>query len=501
MNTANDNITRCPQCATAFRVTPEVLQVANGSVRCGSCLRVFNARAHLLNNENDQKDAVALSDTSDNTSQNSSQENQPTSTPSPLTNDTANEPVDSATNTIEHHQITRHPTKHYESAASEFSNSDSANDEPDESWALELLREAEATEALLAKPTQTDSDLALTADRHFSNRPFSNSSNDEHLPINASRTDDTIDDALIEQAVEQPIEPPIKPPIESPIENFINDTPDETDHLFLDIINNDLQDASVDKIVDSSAINDNIENEDDDSWTEGLLVDEDSDPKAAFVPPTKTSNTADNIENTHEVPSTNTELSQEEPTLNLQFERDEISFTEEKPKTKVWPWLIGCIFLLACLMAQIAWLQFDEWSTKLPYQSYYANACKILGCQLAKVEDITQIRSTHLVVRSHPEEKNALIVDAIIANNADFQQPFPNIELIFLDIKGKPIASRAFQPSEYVKGQLFGETMMPAKQSIQLSLAIVDPGEKAVNYRLQILAATPTQASISTSEN
>lgn len=495
MNTANDNITRCPQCATAFRVTPEVLQVANGSVRCGSCLRVFNARAHLLNNENDQKDAVALSDTSDNTSQDPSQEKQPTSTPSPLTSDTANEPEDSATNTIERHQITHPPTKHYESVASEFSNGDSANDEPDESWALELLREAEATEALLAKPTKADSDLAPTADRHFSNRPFSNSSNDEHLPINASRTDDTIDDALIDQPVEQPIEPPI--------ENFINDTPDETDHLFLDIINNDLQDASVDKIVDSSAINDNIENEneDDDSWTEGLLVDEDSDPKAAFIPPTKTSNTADNIENTNETLSINTEFSQEEPTLNLQFERDEISFTEEKPKAKVWPWLIGCIFLLACLMAQIAWLQLDEWSTKPPYQSYYANACKILGCQLAKVEDITQIRSTHLVVRSHPDEKNALIVDAIIANNADFQQPFPNIELIFLDIKGKPIASRSFKPNEYVKGQLFGETMMPAKQSIQLSLAIVDPGEKAVNYRLQILAATPTQASISTSEN
>lgn len=457
MNTANDNITRCPQCATAFRVTPEVLQVANGSVRCGSCLRVFNARAHLLNNENDQKDAIELSDTSDNTSQDPSQENQPTSTPSPLPSDTANEPADSATNTIERHQITQHTTKHYESVASEFSKSDSANDEPDESWALELLREAEATEALLAKPpTKTD-----------------------------------FDDALIGQ------------PIEPLIENLINDTPDKTDHLFLDIINNDLQDASVDKIVDGSVINDNIENEneDDDSWTEGLLVDENSDPKAAFVPPIKTSNTADKIENTNEASSTNTELSKEEPTLNLQFERDEISFTEEKPKAKVWPWLIGCIFLLTCLMAQIAWLQFDEWSTKPPYKSYYATACKILDCQLAKVEDITQIRSTHLVVRSHPDEKNALIVDAIIANNADFQQPFPNIKLIFLDIKGKPIASRAFQPSEYVKGQLFGETIMPAKQSIQLSLAIVDPGKKAVNYRLQMLAATPTQASASTSEN
>jgi predicted Zn finger-like uncharacterized protein len=36
-------ITRCPKCATAFRVTPAQLAVADGSVRCGSCLSVFKA--------------------------------------------------------------------------------------------------------------------------------------------------------------------------------------------------------------------------------------------------------------------------------------------------------------------------------------------------------------------------------------------------------------------------------------------------------------------------
>jgi predicted Zn finger-like uncharacterized protein len=38
-----DITTRCPQCGTAFRATIEVLNVANGAVRCGSCLWVFNA--------------------------------------------------------------------------------------------------------------------------------------------------------------------------------------------------------------------------------------------------------------------------------------------------------------------------------------------------------------------------------------------------------------------------------------------------------------------------
>ena len=35
--------TQCPECATAFRVTAEVLKQAAGKVRCGGCGSAFNA--------------------------------------------------------------------------------------------------------------------------------------------------------------------------------------------------------------------------------------------------------------------------------------------------------------------------------------------------------------------------------------------------------------------------------------------------------------------------
>ena len=40
-------ITHCPECATAFKVTPEHLQLAGGWVRCGRCGAVFEAMQHL----------------------------------------------------------------------------------------------------------------------------------------------------------------------------------------------------------------------------------------------------------------------------------------------------------------------------------------------------------------------------------------------------------------------------------------------------------------------
>ncbi len=41
-------ITRCPNCTTSFRVTPDQLKAMQGRVRCGQCQQVFNAIDSLL---------------------------------------------------------------------------------------------------------------------------------------------------------------------------------------------------------------------------------------------------------------------------------------------------------------------------------------------------------------------------------------------------------------------------------------------------------------------
>ena len=40
-------VTRCPNCASVFKVTPQHLQMQEGKVRCGHCLQVFNSFADL----------------------------------------------------------------------------------------------------------------------------------------------------------------------------------------------------------------------------------------------------------------------------------------------------------------------------------------------------------------------------------------------------------------------------------------------------------------------
>ena len=46
-------ITQCPDCHTAFKVSPEHLAVANGWVRCGRCGAVFEALKHSASEQDD----------------------------------------------------------------------------------------------------------------------------------------------------------------------------------------------------------------------------------------------------------------------------------------------------------------------------------------------------------------------------------------------------------------------------------------------------------------
>lgn len=50
-------ITGCPACGTMFRVVPDQLKISEGWVRCGHCSEVFDASAHL---QDDEALAVAL---------------------------------------------------------------------------------------------------------------------------------------------------------------------------------------------------------------------------------------------------------------------------------------------------------------------------------------------------------------------------------------------------------------------------------------------------------
>lgn len=159
-----------------------------------------------------------------------------------------------------------------------------------------------------------------------------------------------------------------------------------------------------------------------------------------------------------------------------------------RPQRKPWGrWLgWGLLNLLAAtaLVGQYVIYHYAELARQDQYRPWFEQVCPVIGCSLPSKVDIGQIKSSNLVVRSHPEFSGALVVDAILYNRAPFSQPFPLLEMRFADLNGQLIASRRFKPSEYLAGELAGQAEMPPQTPIHIALDILDPGARAVNYSL-----------------
>ncbi|MBA3980819.1 MAG: DUF3426 domain-containing protein [Alcanivorax sp.] len=147
-------------------------------------------------------------------------------------------------------------------------------------------------------------------------------------------------------------------------------------------------------------------------------------------------------------------------------------------------WTALSLAALLVLTTQYLVFNHDRLARTPQWRPLYASACNLFGCTLPNPSDVRTLRGANLVVRGHPDISDALVVDAILFNHADYEQPFPILELSFSSLRGQPVASRRFLPREYLRGDLAGMQTMPRDVPIRVSFEIMNPGEQAENYRL-----------------
>ena len=167
------------------------------------------------------------------------------------------------------------------------------------------------------------------------------------------------------------------------------------------------------------------------------------------------------------------------------------SLLEESPARRAQrPWLWGslCLLALLALPAQFLYYNFDALARDQRSRALLENLCFIAQCELPARVDISRIRSANLLVRQHPEFPNALAIDVILYNRADFEQPFPVLQMQFTDAGGRDIASRRFRPEEYLAGELAGVRLMPPQTPIHVGLSMLDPGPQANGYSLEFIS-------------
>lgn len=376
---STEKLTRCPHCKAAFKVSEEQLEVANGRVRCGACMNVFDALAYAI-------------------------------TPS--------------------------------------GNSASQTEAP------KPASQAQSFEAPAADEVQT-----------------------EELSSDSS----TEDDELIQ---------------DNPEEDYEGKSVfgDELSSSFLELDKKDKKSKNFDQ--DDT---DETQAAQDESWADAMLEEENQSNTGSRKEPYLGDDSAEPFENESNVE--HAAPSGDEYALPYDFESTEphqrkpehISFYYEdddsQPGKSAWlrTTLLVSInsLLVISLIILASWFHYEKLVKYPKVAMVFEKTCEIVGCVLPELSDLSKIRSQNLVVRSHPTTRNALIIDTVITNQADFPQDFPELAIYFSDINNQTVAQRLIQPEEYLSEEVLSWKQMPSMQPIHISLELVDPGKEAVNYTLK----------------
>lgn len=158
-------------------------------------------------------------------------------------------------------------------------------------------------------------------------------------------------------------------------------------------------------------------------------------------------------------------------------------------RTLIWSLIV--LVLVGVLAAQVTWFQFDRLSAIPELRPFYEKGCELVGCKLKPLVNVDAIQSRKLVVRTDPDNRSQLVVDAVIINRADFEQPFPAIALTFSNLNGDVVAQSMFTPDEYLAGEGKKLAAMPSDTPVRIAIRIQDPGRDAVNYNIQFRPYSP----------
>ena len=155
-------------------------------------------------------------------------------------------------------------------------------------------------------------------------------------------------------------------------------------------------------------------------------------------------------------------------------------------------WSAGILLLTTTLLIEYVWFNRDQFDQVPELQALIEKFCQQVDCKDITTRDPAKIELVSRNVYSHPNKKNALMVNVTMKNNADFAQPYPVLQIEFSDIRGGTVAARRFLPAEYlpVEGQQADaeqSSILQPDTSSSITMEIQDPGKQAMTYEFNFL--------------
>ena len=154
------------------------------------------------------------------------------------------------------------------------------------------------------------------------------------------------------------------------------------------------------------------------------------------------------------------------------------------PARVIWGSLVFVLSLIAVL--QLAWFNRDGLLRAYPaLVPWVEQICESLQCEPVRFRDISAIELLDRQVTQHPRYRNALLASATMVNNAEFIQPFPDIELLIFSTGGQVISRGRFESAEYLGPGVNPSSGMPPGIPVHFGLELTGTAREAVSFRFR----------------
>lgn len=145
-------------------------------------------------------------------------------------------------------------------------------------------------------------------------------------------------------------------------------------------------------------------------------------------------------------------------------------------------WSLAILALIAALAIEFTWFNRPQLLQNSSLKPLADKLCAVTACEHMQVRDPTQIEMISRNVYTHPNASNALMVSTTLVNHAAYAQPYPDVQIDFSNVRGELVASRRFEPEEYLQLDNENPGLMQSGNPVTFGLEIRDPGQEAITY-------------------
>lgn len=153
------------------------------------------------------------------------------------------------------------------------------------------------------------------------------------------------------------------------------------------------------------------------------------------------------------------------------------------------PWaFLSCMVLLLLLGLQHAWFRAGELAGTFPVLGPTLDEfCAVAGCETRRRAGDDGLRVVSRTVRPHTEWSSALSVKATLENRSSATRPFPVVVFVLYGRDGRAVASRAFEPAEYLDGGTVPPGGLESGRQVDIAFDLVAPTKVAVSFELSLI--------------